>query len=73
MNDEYDVKINPANNSIFNSDITMNNGYTFHYPKVLWVVTIPKGNEFTISYTKELSVWQRFWMKFIGWGVKKGE
>ena len=49
------------------------NTYTFHLPKTLWTVTIPKDGMFQIHYTVELSVWQRFWFKFIGWGVKKGE
>lgn len=58
-------------------DMYINGGahttYAFHYPKTLWRVIIPKSGEFQIHYTKELSPWVRFWMKFIGWDVRKGE
>jgi hypothetical protein len=39
--------------------------------KTQWVVEIPKGGEFQIHYKKDLSWWVRFWLQFIGWGVKK--
>ena len=39
--------------------------------KALWVVQVPKGGNFFINYTCELSLWQRFWMRFIGWSVER--
>ncbi len=39
-------------------------------PKYKWKVTIPKNGELIINHPK-LSLWQRMWMRFIGWGVER--
>lgn len=36
-----------------------------------WAVQVPKGGNFIIQYQSDLSFWQRFWMRFIGWDVRK--
>lgn len=40
-------------------------------PKTKWIVTIPKGGVFYIEMTNDISFWQRFWIRFIGWEVKR--
>ena len=38
--------------------------------KYKWIVSIPNSStSLNICYTK-LTLWQRMWMRFIGWGVK---
>tara|TARA_R110002020_G_scaffold279976_4_gene495773 strand:- start:627 stop:794 length:168 start_codon:yes stop_codon:yes gene_type:complete len=40
---------------------------------VKWKVEIPLGSGFWVDYTKHISPWKRFWMRFIGWKVVKVE
>lgn len=43
---------------------------TLVLPVYKWTVEIPKGGHFQFHYT-ELTVWRLYWMRFIGWGVKR--
>ena len=36
-----------------------------------WIVTIPKKGSFNIYFPDDINWWQRMWIKFIGWGIKK--
>jgi hypothetical protein len=47
--------------------------HMINMPKTKWTVQIPKGGELHIYYKKELNWWVRLWMRFIGWGVTKGD
>lgn len=45
---------------------------TISIPEPKWSVEIPKGGDGIVLYhTRELNIWQRFWMRFIGWGVER--
>lgn len=70
--ENIDLKLDPS----ISIDLKLDPSISYNAwkePKVLWTVVIPKDGMFHISYTVELSVWQRFWFKFIGWGVNKGD
>jgi len=38
-------------------------------PKITCILTIPKGGDFSVYYTKTPNLWTRVFMRFIGWGV----
>lgn len=38
-----------------------------------WKISIPRDGHFQYSTPDDLTIWQRFWLRFIGWGVKPYE
>lgn len=46
---------------------------TLLYARPKWKVNIPKGGDFCIFYVNDINLWQRFWMRFIGWHVERAE
>ena len=40
-------------------------------PEYYWKITIPKGGNFIYQTQSDLTLWQRTWLRFIGWGVEK--
>lgn len=72
LGDKYDYSNSKQNDKLDENGkpyINFKNSFTIE--PVKWIIKIPKGGAFQIRTPNDFNIWQRFFIRFIGWSIEK--